>query len=77
MNKNERNIYILFINDNIDKLDYIQKKNILQMIIFDDNTEQDKIKEKGSETQICYSDIDDNLLTNIYNYIKESIMTSI
>lgn len=66
---------ISYINDNINELKLSFRKEILQIILYS-NIEDDKVVEKGSGTQIKFSDIDANLLKNIYNYIYKKIELS-
>ena len=67
--------YISYINDNINELKLSFRKEILQIILYS-NIDDDKIVEKGSGTQIKFSDIDPILLKNIYNYIYKKIELS-
>jgi hypothetical protein len=69
------NKYISYINDNINELKLSFRKEILQ-IIRNSNIDDDKIVEKGSGTQIKFSDIDPVLLKIIYNYIYKKIELS-
>jgi len=64
----EMNRYIIYINDNIQELKLNFRKEILQIILCS-NIDQKKVLEKGSGTQIKYSDIDGSLLKIIYNNI--------
>lgn len=66
-----RNKYINYINDNINEMNISDRREILQMIINDVNHE--KIVEKGNGSQIKYSDLNVNLLKNIYNFISNKI----
>lgn len=70
----ERNELIEYINEHIDELSYKSKKNVLHMII--NNVPDDKIKEKGTGTQIQYDDIPNDLLIILYNHIFSN-MTSV
>lgn len=67
--------YISYINDNINELKLSFRKEILQIILYS-NIDDDKVVEKGSGTQIKFSDIDAILLKNIYNYIHRKIELS-
>jgi hypothetical protein len=75
MENDERHNIIIYINNNIDKLDYTHRKYVLQMIYNDIGA--DFLIEKGSETQIKYKNINNKLLENIYNYIKTNIEVNI
>ena len=61
--------YINYINDNINELKINFRKEVLQMIKYSDILD-DKIVEKGNGSQVKYSDIDNNLLKSIYNFIQ-------
>lgn len=67
--------YINYINDNINELKLSFRKEILQIILYS-NIDDDKVVEKGSGTQIKFSDIDPILLKNIYNFIYKKIELS-
>lgn len=67
--------YINYINDNINELKLSFRKEILQIILYS-NIDDDKVVEKGSGTQIKFSDIDPILLRNIYNFIYKKIELS-
>jgi len=67
----DRNKYIVYINDNIDELKLNFRKEILQMIIY--SMESGKILEKGNGTQVKFADIDLPLLKNIYNYVYKKL----
>jgi len=67
--------YINYINDNINELKLSFRKEILQIILYS-NIDDDKVVEKGSGTQIKFSDIDPILLKNIYNFIFKKIELS-
>jgi len=69
------NKYIIYINDNIQELKLNFRKEILQIILCS-NINHSKILEKGSGTQIKYSDIDGSLLKIIYNNIYNKIEKS-
>lgn len=71
----EKNKYILYIDDNINDLKLSYKKEILQMIIYS-NINDDKIETKPNGTLIRFSDINNNLLKNIYTYIFNKIENS-
>jgi hypothetical protein len=66
----ERNRQINYINDNIAELKIAFRKEILQIIIYS-NVPDEKIIEKGNGSQIKFSDLDSNLIKNIYNYIQQ------
>lgn len=63
----ERNKLIMYIYDHVNDLKLNHRKEVLQMIMY--NVDHDKIVEKGNGTQIKFSDMNDNILKNIYNYI--------
>ncbi len=67
----ERNELIEYINEHIDELPYKSKKNVLNIII--NNVPDDKLKEKGTGTQIQYDDIPNDLLIILYNHILSNI----
>ena len=69
------NKYISYIHDNINELKLSFRKEILQ-IIRNSNIDDEKIVEKGSGTQIKFSDIDPVLLKIVYNYIYKKIELS-
>ena len=75
LNKNKINEYRLYISDNIGNLTSSARKEILQMIIY--AIDDEKIIEKGNGSQIKYSDIDDKLLKNIYNFVYNKIENTI
>ena len=64
--------FIVYINDNIQELKLNHRKEILQILLCS-NIDQNKILEKGSGTQIKFSDIDSSLLKIIYNNIYNKI----
>jgi hypothetical protein len=67
--------YINYINDNVNELKLSFRKEILQIILYS-NIEEEKVVEKGSGTQIKFSDIDPILLKNVYNFIYKKIELS-
>ncbi len=69
MNNSEK---ITYICDNINELNKIYRKEILQILLSSQSTE-DKLLEKGGGTQIKFSEIPDELLNNIYNYILHKV----
>lgn len=69
------NKYVTYIYDNINELKLSFRKEILQIILYS-SIEDEKIVEKGSGTQIKFSDIDPILLKNVYNYIYKKIELS-
>lgn len=75
MDTSERNMYIMYIHNNIDELKISFRTEILQIILYSAIAE-DKIVEKGSGTQVKYSDLDISLLKNIYNFISKKIELS-
>ena len=75
MNDLSNDKYITYIHDNINELKLSFRKEILQIILYS-NIDDDKVVEKGSGTQIKFSDIDSILLKNVYNYIYKKIELS-
>ena len=73
--QDERNKMIIYINDNIQELKLNHRKEILQILLCS-NIDQKKILEKGSGTQIKFSDIDSSLLKVVYNNIYMKIEKS-
>jgi hypothetical protein len=65
------NEYRLYISDNIGNLNINYRREILQMLIY--AVDDEKLIEKGNGTQIKFTDLDDKLLTNIYNFIYNKI----
>lgn len=63
---------IAYICDNVNELNKIYRKEILQILLSSQSTE-DKLLEKGGGTQIKFSEIPDELLNNIYNYILHKV----
>lgn len=72
ISKQNINRFILYINDNINELKLNHRKEVLQMIIGAD-IDDDKIVEKGNGTQIKFSDINVDLLKNIYNFVYNKL----
>lgn len=72
MSNDERNKYIVYINENINELTFNFRKEVLQMILYS-SIDESKIIEKGSGTQLKYANIDSALLKSIYNYIYNKI----
>ena len=68
LSDDDRNKFIVYVNDKINELKLSNRKEILQMIMYS-QISSSKIIEKGGGTQIKMSDINDSLLKNIYNYI--------
>jgi hypothetical protein len=68
------NQYKIYINEHINELKISDRKEILQMLIYD--VDDKKIKEKGNGTQIKFDDINNNLLINVYNYLYNKIENS-
>lgn len=71
MNQKEINKYINYINDNINDLKLNHRREVLQIITY--NIPSNKIIEKGSGTQIKFSDIDYNTLYRIYNFMYNKL----
>jgi hypothetical protein len=69
------NHYKIYIHDNINELKLNHRREILQMIKYA-NIDDDKIVEKGSGTQIKFSEISVELLHQIYNFIYTKIEIS-
>lgn len=63
----ERDVLIEYINEHIDELSFNSKKSILTII--KNNINDNKIKEKGTGTQIQYDDMSNDLIILIYNQI--------
>jgi len=63
---NERRIR--YIYDNVNELLVKERIEVLQMLLYSD-IDGDKITEKGSGTQIKFSDIKKPMIKKIYNFI--------
>lgn len=61
----------IYIEENIAELQIVQLRNILQRI--SDTIPASKIMEKGDGTYIKFSDLPDELIEYIYNYVKSKI----
>lgn len=59
----------IYIIDNINELIINDRKTVLQMIY--KSSSRNKLKEKGSGTQIKIEDLPANLLENIYIFVEE------
>jgi hypothetical protein len=73
--KKNNQLYITYITDNINELKLSHRKELLQLIIYS-NLNDESIVEKGNGTQIKFSDIDNNLLFSIYNFVHKKIESS-
>ena len=59
----------IYIIDNINELIINDRKTVLQMIY--KSSSRNKLKEKGSGTQIKIEDLPNNLIENIYVFVEE------
>jgi hypothetical protein len=66
------NIYVIYIIDNINDLNFKDKVDILYILI-DSQMPLSKIIEKGSGTQIKFDDMSDKIIYKIYNFIYNRI----
>jgi len=72
MDKVTRNKYVYYVNDHVGKIKTNYRKELLQIILCS-NIDENKIIEKGNGTQIKFSDINNDLLQKIYNYIYNKV----
>ncbi len=72
--KNKVNEYRTYIHEHINELKISDRKEVLQMLTY--GVDDEKIAEKGNGTQIKFDDIDDTLLTNVYNFVYNKIENS-
>jgi len=68
------NEYICFINDNINELKLNFRTEVLQIILY--SIGGDKVIEKGNGCSIKFSDMDNELIKNIYNFISKKLEMS-
>lgn len=59
----------IFVIDNINELVIDDRKKVLQMIY--NSPSRNKLKEKGSGTQIKIKDVSDELIKKIYDFVEE------
>ena len=75
MNKNKIVKYIHYLSDHVDEIKLKHRRELLQIILCS-NINNDKIIEKGVGSEIKFSDIDDDTLEKLYNYLKNIIENS-
>lgn len=66
-----KNLEASFICENINELFIIYRREILQMIY--NSPSRNKLKEKGSGTQIKISDLTETLIHRIYTFIDQKL----
>lgn len=71
MDKEKRNEYINYIQENINEMQIDQLRNIFQKIY--DSINKKDIMEKGDGTYIKFNVIPDDIILYIYNYIKSKL----
>lgn len=70
-NKNNIHQKKIFMMDNINELQLQDRREILQMIY--NSSSRNKLKEKGSGTQIKLEDISNQLVERIYTFITKKL----
>lgn len=72
MSDQKRKYIILYLDDKVNELRLNHRTEILQMILYS-SIEDSKVVEKGNGTQVKFSDIPNELLLSIYNFVHNKV----